>query len=160
VDSDAGWPDDEDDLDAEAELCAWEKREALRLCREGEAQLLREREEAEVRRRRNMTDAEMMAEQDEEKAANGEAAVGDEKEANYVKKFYHKGAFYATDDADDIRNRDFSGAAEKDKINFKAMPEVMQKTFAHGFGMKGGGKKYQGLAKEDTTGKKKHGDLY
>lgn len=87
--------DTTDGLDVEAEEAAWRVRELKRLKRARAAIEERERDLAEVERRRNLTaeeraaeDAAHLARQRDDKEARGKMA--------YMQKYYHKGAFFGT----------------------------------------------------------------
>lgn len=150
ADSDAGLPDDTDDVDDEIEYNAWKVREMARLTRDAE-----EREEAiiektELLRRRNMTDEERLEE--DRKLGKLKENAEDKPKWRFMQKYYHKGAFYmdttSVKKEDDVRKKDY--AAEPtlwDKVNVEALPAVMQ---VKNFG-KRGRTKYTHLLDQDTT---------
>lgn len=84
--------DDTDGLDPEAEFEEWRLRELLRIKRDKEAKLQREREKEEVERRRAMPEAQRMAEDLEHaKKTRDEKPKGQQK---FLQKYWHKGAFH------------------------------------------------------------------
>ncbi len=139
----------------------WEVRELMRVLRDYEEFIHVQNEIKEKERRRNMTDEERFqedvksgkyrkpGEQRRKKKDEGDDGV-------YLKRFYHRGAFYMDEDTlnkdkNDVRHRakEYAQAATgQEKVNMKAMPKVMQ---VKNFGMAGHSTKYKGLAKEDTT---------
>lgn len=139
----------------------WEVRELLRLLRDYEEYIEAQNDIRETERRRAMTDEERY----EEDVKSGKYRRPGDNRRNkndgkkddgvYMQRYYHKGAFYMDEDTlkqdkNDVRHRAADYASAKtgqDKINRKAMPEVM-KVKKFGFANQG---KYQGLAKEDTT---------
>eukprot|EP00571_Detonula_confervacea_P013741 CAMPEP_0172298734 /NCGR_PEP_ID=MMETSP1058-20130122/1252_1 /TAXON_ID=83371 /ORGANISM="Detonula confervacea, Strain CCMP 353" /LENGTH=649 /DNA_ID=CAMNT_0013008023 /DNA_START=34 /DNA_END=1983 /DNA_ORIENTATION=- len=152
-----------------AERDAWEVRELIRILRDVDEALEREKERKELGRRRALTDGERL-EEDKRSGryrAPGEARRRQRQDANdgkggdnnYLQRFHHRGAFYMDEDTlqnageNDVRHRaaEYSRAATgEDKINKSALPEVMQ---VKNFGF-AGSTKYKGLAKEDTTDRK------
>jgi len=165
-------PDDTDPTEEDspelvmAERDAWEVRELVRILRDVDEALAREKEKKELERRRGLSDNERLM---EDKRSGRYRAPGEsrrqqradgDKNKSYLQKFHHRGAFYMDEDtldqagADDIRHKaaEYSKAATgSDKIDKSALPEVMQ---VKNFGLAGYSTKYKGLAKEDTTDKK------
>ncbi|KAL3756062.1 hypothetical protein ACHAWU_002641 [Discostella pseudostelligera] len=173
-------PDDTDPTEEDSpelvaiERNAWEVRELIRILRDVDEAMEREKERRELERRRALTDEERL---EEDKLsgryrAPGEArrrlrddAQGSKRDDNnneerYLQRFHHRGAFYMDEDTlnqageDDVRHRaaEYSRAATgEDKIDKSALPKVMQ---VKKFGFAGYSTKYKGLAKEDTTDKK------
>mmetsp|Transcript_112120 Transcript_112120/g.219812 ORF Transcript_112120/g.219812 Transcript_112120/m.219812 type:complete len:271 (-) Transcript_112120:1-813(-) len=151
ADSDAGLPDDADDVDDEVEYEAWKVREMARLTRDAE-----EREEAiiektELLRRRNMTDEERM-EEDRKLGLLKEHNEDDKPKWKFMQKYHHKGAFYMDSSSlkkeDDVRNKDYAAQPTMwDKVNMENLPAIMQ---VKNFG-KRGRTKYTHLADQDTT---------
>ena len=149
-----------------AERDAWEVRELIRILRDVDEALDKEKERKEVERRRALTDEERLMEdkrtgryQAPGQSRRQRAGGKDGKSSAYLQKFHHRGAFYMDEDtlaqagADDVRHRaaEYSRAATgEDKIDKSALPEVMQ---VKNFGFAGYSTKYKGLAKEDTTDK-------
>jgi microfibrillar-associated protein 1 len=158
-----------------AERNAWEVRELIRILRDVDEAMKREKERRELERRRALTDEERL---EEDKLsgryrapgearrrlrddAQGSKRDGNNEESNrYLQRFHHRGAFYMDEDTlnqageDDVRHRaaKYSRAATgEDKIDKSALPKVMQ---VKKFGFAGYSTKYKGLAKEDTTDKK------
>ena len=149
-----------------AERDAWEVRELIRILRDVDEALDKEKERKEVERRRALTDEERLMEdkrtgryQAPGQSRRQRAGGKDGKSSAYLQKFHHRGAFYMDEDtlaqagADDVRHRaaEYSRAATgEDKIDKSPLPEVMQ---VKNFGFAGYSTKYKGLAKEDTTDK-------
>lgn len=75
-------------------------------------------------------------------------------QGTFLQKYYHKGVFYLDEESvqspDDIRNRDFHAPTEKDMVNKKLLPRVMQ---VRDFGKKSQSK-WTYLRNEDTTKQK------
>jgi microfibrillar-associated protein 1 len=150
ADSDAGLPDDTDDLDDEVEYNAWKVREMARLTRDAE-----EREEAiiektELLRRRNMTDEERMEE--DRKLGRLKENVEEKPKRKFMQKYFHRGVFYMDQSSikkeDDVRNKDYAAEPTMwDKVNVENLPAVMQ---VKNFG-KRGRTKYTHLLDQDTT---------
>ncbi|CAO3672012.1 unnamed protein product [Umbelopsis ramanniana] len=146
-DSAAGPPDvdDTDGVDEEAEFEAWKIRELLRIKRDKEERIARDREREEIERRREMPEEERLKE-DLERAR--ESRKKDRSKHQFMQKYYHKGAFYQDND-DEIFKRDYEVATESEINKKEMLPEVMQ---VKKFGM-AGQTKYKHLAAEDTTDK-------
>lgn len=176
-------PDDTDPNEEDApelvaaERDAWEVRELVRILRDFDEVLEREKERKELERRRALTDEERLEEdrltgkyrapgearrrlRDDANTSGKGSRDGRSEESNrYLQRFHHRGAFYMDEDtlnqagADDVRHRAavYSRAATgEDKIDKSALPKVMQ---VKKFGFAGYSTKYKGLAKEDTTDK-------
>ena len=148
----------------------------MRILRDVDVALEREKERRELGRRRALTDEARLAEdrstgryrapgEARRRAARGRtdgSGGGDgggveEGGGRHLQRFHHRGAFYMDEDTldragpDDGRHRaaEYSRAATgEDKIDKTALPEVMQ---VKKFGFAGYSTKYKGLAKEDTT---------
>ncbi|KAI8579838.1 hypothetical protein K450DRAFT_240567 [Umbelopsis ramanniana AG] len=146
-DSAAGPPDvdDTDGVDEEAEFEAWKIRELLRIKRDKEERIARDREREEIERRREMPEEERLKE-DLERAR--ESRKKERSKHQFMQKYYHKGAFYQDND-DEIFKRDYEVATESEINKKEMLPEVMQ---VKKFGM-AGQTKYKHLAAEDTTDK-------
>lgn len=137
--------------DPAAEYAAWKLRELRRIKREREAIEARERERAEVERRRNLTDEErraedaaFLAQQKEEKDGRGKMG--------YLQKYHHRGAFYrgGDDEAEALANRDIMGARFADDVqNRELLPKALQLRDMTRLGRKGA-TKYRDLKSEDT----------
>jgi microfibrillar-associated protein 1 len=145
-----GEVDDTDDLDPEAELAAWKLRELKRIRRDREAIEERERERAEVERRRNLTEEERRAEDDahiakqrDEKDSRGKMA--------YMQKYFHKGAFYQDQSKEaGLDKRDIMGTRFADDVqNRELLPKALQMRDMTKLGKKGA-TKYRDLKSEDT----------
>lgn len=142
--------DTEDDKDPEAEYAAWKLRELKRIKRERETIEAREKEREEVERRRNLTDEErraedeaFLAQQKEEKDAKGKMA--------YMQKYFHRGAFYQDDEAaESLAKRDIMGSRFADDVkNRELLPKALQLRDMTKLGKKGASK-YRDLKSEDT----------
>jgi len=165
-------PNDADDNLKEGELerrrGAWEVRELLRILRDYDEKAEAEREAAELERRRNMTDEERLQEDiasgryrkpGEQRRIKADGDSGDAQSKEGM-RYYHRGAFYMDEDtlneagSDDVRHKaaDYARAATGDeKFDRSKMPDIMRvKKF--GFA---GQTRYKGLAKEDTTDKRR-----
>ncbi|KAF2767100.1 hypothetical protein EJ03DRAFT_329513 [Teratosphaeria nubilosa] len=146
--------DDTDGLDPEAENAAWKLRELKRVRRERLAIEEKEKELAEIERRRNMTAEEREAEDKAYIEAQKEVREGKGKMA-YMQKYHHKGAFFAGDEEQDegvkaIINRDLAGARYEDEASDKSvLPEYMRIRDMTKLGKKGR-TKYKDLKNEDT----------
>ena len=72
-------------------------------------------------------------------------------QGTFLQKYYHKGVFYLDEDSikndDDIRNRDFHAPTEKDMVDKRTLPKIMQ---VREFG-KRSQSKWTYLRNEDTT---------
>ncbi|KAK3899847.1 splicing factor, Prp19-binding domain-containing protein [Staphylotrichum tortipilum] len=141
--------DDTDDLDPAAEYAAWKLRELHRLRRERDAIESRERDLAEVERRRNLTEDERraedeahMARQREEKELRGKMG--------FMQKYFHKGAFYQEESkAAGLDKRDLAGARFADDVNRELLPKALQMRDMTKVGKKGA-TRYRDLQSEDT----------
>ncbi|KAL6701037.1 splicing factor, Prp19-binding domain-containing protein [Trichoderma pleuroticola] len=142
--------DTTDGLDPAAEEAAWRVRELKRLKRARQAIEEREKELAEVERRRNLTEEERAAEdeayiakQQEEKDSKGKMA--------YKQKYYHKGAFFQEETAAaGLLQRDIMGGRIQDDVrNREALPEYLQLRDMTKLGKKGA-TKYKDMRSEDT----------
>ncbi|RYP32190.1 hypothetical protein DL767_005346 [Monosporascus sp. MG133] len=142
--------DTEDDKDPEAEYAAWKLRELRRIKREREAIEAREAERAEVERRRNLTEEERRAE-DEEFLARQRAEKEGRGRMSYLQKYHHRGAFYRGDDeAEALASRDVMGARfEDDVANRELLPKALQLRDMTKLGRKGA-TRYRDLKTEDT----------
>ena len=134
--------DDTDGLNEEEETAAWRLRELSRIRRDKDEQIAREKEIADIERRRKMTDEEVVIE-------NERINPKKEKETlAFLQRYYHKGAFFA-DDESDVMRKDYSAPTLDDTFNKQLLPEVMQ---VKKFG-KAGQTKWTHLSKEDTSNK-------
>lgn len=136
--------DDTDDLDEEAESQAWKLRELLRIKRDRTEREAREREQIELERLRNLTEAEKQ-EIDKEKLKAWEDKP--KSEYKFLQKYYHKGAFFADNTDDALLNRDYAQPTGEDHARKDFLPETMQ---VKNFG-KRGRTKWTHLTNEDTT---------
>lgn len=141
--------DDTDGLDPVMERKEWEVRELKRLKRDRERIETREKEIEELERRRNLSkeerereDAEYIAQQKEDKDGKGETG--------FMKKYYHKGAFFMDDEnTKRLAERDIMGKAFQDDVDKSTLPEYMRIRDLSKLG-KTGGTKYRDLRSEDT----------
>jgi microfibrillar-associated protein 1 len=141
--------DDTDGLDPEAEHAAWRLRELMRLKRDREAMIEREKEIEELERRRNLTaaereaeDAEHISKQRKEKDARGQSG--------YLARYHHKGAFFQDDEvAEVLKKRDVMGAKFVDEVDKSVLPEYMRIRDMNKLGKKGR-TRYKDLKNEDT----------
>lgn len=115
-------PDDDDENDAD-EYQRWKIRELKRIKRDREDKYKRDRELAEIERRRKLTDAERLEENKRLGSDSTNKPV--KQQLNFMQKYYHKGAFYQ--DADDpIFRRDFNAAVGEDAWDKSTLPSVLQ----------------------------------
>ncbi|XWX02017.1 hypothetical protein V2A60_010049 [Cordyceps javanica] len=153
------WDDDEDaasdvdttdGLDPEAEEAAWRVRELKRLKRARVAIEEREKELAEVERRRNLT-AEERAAEDEAFLARQQQDKDGKGKMGYMQKYFHKGAFFRDEaEAAGLLQRDLMGARIADDVrNREALPEYLQRRDMTKLGRKGA-TKYKDMRSEDT----------
>lgn len=108
--SDGDLPDDGDDDDEDEEIEAWKLREMRRLKRDQLERDEREQVEAEIARRRHMTDAEILDE-------NERLGLNQQQEKpamKFLQKYYHKGSFYIDED-DPLFQRNFNEATLQDR---------------------------------------------
>jgi microfibrillar-associated protein 1 len=142
--------DDTDDLDPEAEYASWKLRELKRIKRDREAIEEREKERDEIERRKNLTEGERKAEDDEFIAKQKEEKDGKGKMA-YMQKYYHKGAFFQDDSkAEGLDRRDIMGSRFADDVqNRDLLPQALQMRDMTKLGKKGA-TKYRDLKTEDT----------
>jgi microfibrillar-associated protein 1 len=147
---DADDVDDTDDLDPEAEHAAWKLRELKRIKRDREAIEEREREREEIERRKNLTEEERKAEDDEFLAKQKEEKDSKGK-MSYMQKYYHKGAFFQDDlKAEGLDRRDIMGSKYADDVqNRELLPQALQMRDMTKLGKKGA-TKYKDLKTEDT----------
>ncbi|KAI0236595.1 hypothetical protein L0F63_002536 [Massospora cicadina] len=141
--------DDTDGIDQEAEFEAWKLRELRRIKRDAEEKAEHEREQAEIERRRNMTEEERVKE-DLAKVKQQQELKLQEKLTTkqvFLQKYHHKGAFYMDKD-DELFKRNYAEPTESEIVNRELLPKVMQ---VKNFGL-AGRTKYTHLADQDTTG--------
>ncbi|KAL6878900.1 splicing factor, Prp19-binding domain-containing protein [Trichoderma novae-zelandiae] len=142
--------DTTDGLDPEAEEAAWRVRELKRLRRARQGIEERERELAEVERRRNLTEEERAAEDEAFLAKQREEKEGKGK-MGYLQKYYHRGAFFQEETAAaGLLQRDIMGSRIQDDVrNREALPEYLQRRDMTKLGRKGA-TKYKDMRTEDT----------
>jgi len=151
--SDEEIPDDDDDVDKDAQFELWKLRELKRMKRTQDMLDERQAEEEDTERRRNMTDAEVIAEMKRkpEKSRN---------RMKFLQKYFHKGAFFQNDEKvvdQKLLNRNLNAAVGTDKwMNFDdtSIPEVMR---VKNFGL-ASRTKYTHLMDQDTTMNRNDGD--
>ena len=101
-----------------------------------------------------MTDAELIKENKRLEDEGIRKKKQEHVQGTFLQKYYHKGVFYLDEEGeqspDDIRNRDFHAPTEKDMVNKKLLPRVMQ---VRDFGKKSQSK-WTYLRNEDTTKQK------
>ncbi|KAJ3292324.1 hypothetical protein HDU79_001538 [Rhizoclosmatium sp. JEL0117] len=132
--------DDTDGLNEEEEYELWRLRELNRIKRDRLERDKEEKELADIERRRNMTDAEIQAENEKLNPKKEE-----KKQLKFMQKYYHKGAFFT--DEEIVATRDFNEPTLEDKFDKTILPAVMQ---VKNFG-KSGQTKWTHLSKEDTS---------
>ncbi|OBZ85615.1 Microfibrillar-associated protein 1 [Choanephora cucurbitarum] len=137
--------DDTDGLDEEAEFNAWRVRELMRIKRDREERIAREKEEEELERIRSLPE-DVRLKEDLKRAE--ESKQKDRGQFTYMQKYYHKGAFYV-DEEDEIFKRDYSAPTVDEVRNKELLPKVMQ---VKNFGL-AGRTKYTHLVDQDTSSK-------
>ncbi|KAF5024876.1 hypothetical protein F66182_3034 [Fusarium sp. NRRL 66182] len=142
--------DTTDGLDPEAEEAAWRVRELKRLKRARAIIEEREKELAEVERRRNLTEEERQAEDEAFLAKQKEEKEGKGK-MSFMQRYLHKGAFYQDEmKAAGLDKRDIMGSRIQDDVrNREALPEYLQRRDMAKLGRKGA-TKYKDMRTEDT----------
>jgi len=125
-------------------------RELKRIKRHREQIEAKEKELAEVERRRNLTEEERRAEDEAHLAKQKEERDGRGK-MEYLQKYYHKGAFFQEDmEKAGLSNRDIMGGHFVDEIrNRELLPKSLQMRDMTKLGRKGASK-YKDLKTEDT----------
>jgi microfibrillar-associated protein 1 len=122
-----------------------------RILREQDEREEKEYEQAEIIRRRTLTDEERLAEDEASGRYQRPGSNRVTKKGNYLQRYYHKGAFYADEEDNDLHRRaeEYARAPTgQDKTDFASLPKVMQ---VKKFGFARYSTKYKGLSKEDTT---------
>ena len=144
-----------DELD---EFDQWKVRELKRVRRERAEHEAEELARRELERRRNLTDTERKAE-DEEFAKQRTDHNQEKEKWRYLQKYYHKGAYFQDEDETGnnklgpVMQQDFGQATGADARvkDIEALPKIMQ---VKNFG-KRSQVKWTHLNKEDTTGGEK-----
>jgi len=132
---------DEESEDEAKEYELWKQREISRIKRDREERDSYEKEREDTAKRRLLSDMEIR-QMDKDKFTK------DKKKWRFMQKYYHKGAFFAEGDTEDIQKQmDFSLPTGEDLIDKSALPKVMQ---VKHFG-RSGRTKYTHLADQDTT---------
>lgn len=146
-DSDPETSSSSEDEDA---FSQWKIREIKRIMRDKEAKEQRLKEEAEIERRRLMSDWERQEE--DKKLGNDALAKPVKQKIQYMQKYYNKGVYFQERDQNgklqELFMRDYNAPVEGDfdKTN---LPKILQKRRGE-FGKKGQSK-YTHLTNEDTT---------
>ena len=77
-----------------------------------------------------MTDEELAEENRRLEEAGVRKKKQEHVQGTFLQKYYHKGVYYLDDDSiqseNDIRNRDFHAPTERDMVNKKLLPKIMQ----------------------------------
>uniref|UniRef100_A0A060T1G7 ARAD1C20394p n=1 Tax=Blastobotrys adeninivorans TaxID=409370 RepID=A0A060T1G7_BLAAD len=136
--------DDTDDLDPAAERAAWKLRELKRIQRERQEIEQEEKEREELERRRNMTDQEIIKE-DEQLLQKRHQDKKSKSKLGFMQKYYHRGAFFQDEQ---LLKRDYNESVEDDYKDKSILPKPLQ--VRGGVGLKGH-TKYRGLKEEDTS---------
>mmetsp|Transcript_35559 Transcript_35559/g.36243 ORF Transcript_35559/g.36243 Transcript_35559/m.36243 type:complete len:469 (-) Transcript_35559:261-1667(-) len=148
-DSESRLPDDTDDADDEEEYESWQMREMMRMRRDAQEREEVALEQADIARRRHMTQEQRDAE--DRKRGEGQYRVKEKSSWRFLQKYYHRGAFYVDESSvtksDDVRKKDFSAPTLEDKFDKEKLPKIMQ---VKNFGRRGR-TKYTHLADQDTT---------
>lgn len=141
--------DDTDDLDPESEYAAWKLRELQRIRRDRLKIEEQEAEIAERERRKNLT-AEEREKEDQERLDREKEERGEKGQANYMQKYFHKGAFFQDDEiAAELAKRSIMGAKFADESNKELLPEYMRIRDMTKLGKKGR-TRYRDMKAEDT----------
>jgi len=128
---------------------AWKLRELKRIKRDREAIEEHEKELEEIERRKNLTEEERKAEDDEYIAKQKEEKDGKGK-LGYMQKYFHKGAFFQDDaKAQGLGQRDIMGSKFADDVNRELLPQALQMRDMTKLGKKGA-TKYKDLKSEYT----------
>lgn len=148
--SDNELPDDEiSDEDAAYE--AWKLRELGRLRRDYMKEVQRLEEEANIERRRLMTEEERRLDDAKLDSAAPSKAVHKGR-MNFMQKYYHKGAFFqepATGEEEVTFRKDFAAPVPEDAVDKSLLPAIMQ--VRRGDWGKKGRSKHTHLRDVDTT---------
>ncbi len=136
-------PETIDDGDETEEYELWRVRELRRMQREQEERREWANQRAAVERRRQMSDAEVMAE-DADKSRQPKAKLG------FLQRYYHKGAFYQDELKEKYEDEVFNAptGVDSDIRDKSLLPSVMQ--VRSKWGLKGR-TKYTHLTDQDTT---------
>jgi microfibrillar-associated protein 1 len=141
--------DDTDGLDPDAEYAAWKLRELKRIKRERLAIEEAEAERAEIERRRNLSAAEREAE-DRAFIEKQQEERGDRGQAQFMQKYFHKGAFFTEELKElGVDRRNLMNARFEDQTNREVLPEYMQIRDMTKLGKKGR-TRYKDMRSEDT----------
>lgn len=144
--SEEGMPEDNDTVDIDQELESWKIRELKRLKRDRQERIKRDTEQAEINRRRLLTDEERKA---EDMLLGSDATEKTEKTPyRFMQKYYHKGVFFL-DLEDPVLKRDYNTAVGEDMFDKSNLPKILWKR--RGVFGKKGQSKYTHLTDQDTT---------
>jgi microfibrillar-associated protein 1 len=147
---DTTMPDDSDDINQEQEYEEWKIREFRRIKKALEEDEIKLKERLEIERRRNLTDEQRKEEN--LRLGTDETAKPVKSKLRFLQKYYHKGAYYqheAAQDTNNIFNRDYNLPTWQDKIDRSNLPKIKQ--VRRGDEHKSGRTKYTHLTAEDTT---------
>ncbi|KAG9246490.1 micro-fibrillar-associated protein 1 [Calycina marina] len=136
--------DTDDDVEQEVAKALWRLREMGRFKREREAIEEKEKEIAELERRRALTSEERKLE-DEEHVAKQKDEKESKDKMGFMQKYYHKGAYYV----EGLENRNLMGAKFADDVDRELLPKALQMRDMTKIG-KRGATKYKDLKSEDT----------
>lgn len=139
--------DDTDGIDEVEELKQWKERELRRVQIDIERLEQFDKEQAEAERRRNMSEEERLAQDQEKEREWTEKAEQEGDSFKFLQKYYHKGAFYQ-DPSDSLQQRNYIKPTGSDRgVHRDTLPAVLQ---VRDFGKKGRSK-WTHLSAEDTT---------
>jgi microfibrillar-associated protein 1 len=142
-------PNDDDELDETDkanEFAEWRIRELRRIKKEREGRVKRDKEKAEIERRRRLTDAERAHEN--KVLGSDDTEKGEKTKYRFMQTYYHKGGFFQ-DSSDPIFQRDYNLAVGEEIRDKTMLPKAMQ-VRRDKFGKKGQ-TKYTHLNDQDTT---------
>jgi len=142
-------PNDDDDLDETDkanEFAEWRIRELRRIKKEKEGRHKRDKDRAEIERRRRLTDAERAHEN--KVLGSDDTEKGEKTKYRFMQTYYHKGGFFQDSD-DPIFKRDYNIAVGEEIRDKTMLPKIMQ-VRRDKFGKKGQ-TKYTHLNDQDTT---------
>eukprot|EP01053_Blabericola_migrator_P004701 Blabericola_migrator_1__4700@NODE_2480_length_2700_cov_60_042537_g1555_i0_p1_GENE_NODE_2480_length_2700_cov_60_042537_g1555_i0NODE_2480_length_2700_cov_60_042537_g1555_i0_p1_ORF_typecomplete_len434_score133_01MFAP1/PF06991_11/3_5e03MFAP1/PF06991_11/5_3e51PCP_red/PF08369_10/1_8e02PCP_red/PF08369_10/0_19_NODE_2480_length_2700_cov_60_042537_g1555_i012802581 len=142
-------PDDEIH-DEDAEYLLWQLREMGRLYRDDLVEERWQREQAEIERRKNMTEAELL--EDNKRREKERVKLAAQGKMNFMQKYYHKGVFFqdvVETGKERVFDKDFNAPVGEDAIDKSYLPAAMRVRRGE-FGRKGRSK-HTHLADVDTT---------
>jgi len=146
--------EEEEEVDEEMELDLWKLRELKRIKRARDEKAAYEAEEAEIARRRLMSDEEIARDNERLGVKRLEAGTKTSEHGTmkFMQRYYHKGGFFQDEDSlkqvGELAQRDFHQATGMERtVDVELLPKVMQ---VKKFGLKGR-TKYTHLLDQDTT---------